>query len=258
MATRVEAALVITDPAGKSAWFDSGQAYSWTSAITATTSLALIPIQIVPTPDTQLAGGLPVTFGLFPGTPLQRLNGALINLETLLAAANTNIIGIEIRRCIDTLGAQIAAAGGAITSIPLTNPLSTPLASGQTFVVTNAAGTAQTWTTSAAVPAGSMAIPVNSGTPSATYVAGTALAFLAGNGPVFGWVGTGSSGTGPPVIPANVSVSLPPITTNIAVVTPGAAGSYVFLFPGDVIGLLLNTTTSTATIPIGCIQTLIA
>ena len=58
-----------------------------------------------------------------------------------------------------------------------------------------------------------------------------------------GWLTTVA---GTPTFPASDSVVLPPIAANAAVVTPGAAGSYVTLFPGDSLELIAVTGSSTA------------
>ena len=167
MATKLRAAIAATGPDGQnSAWFDGGNSFNF-PAISATTTLQNFPAQIITRADTQLAGGLYQPDSLVPQggiaagvLPIQRLNGAQIVLAALFAAAANLTLGIRIMRSIDFLGAGIAAAGGALTSIPLGAPLSTALASGAQFALTNAAGTTQLWTTSAAVPAGTLAIPV--------------------------------------------------------------------------------------------------
>ena len=278
MATKLRAAIAATGPDGQnSAWFDGGNSFNF-PAISATTTLQNFPAQIITRADTQLAGGLYQPDSLVPQggiaagvLPIQRLNGAQIVLAALFAAAANLTLGIRIMRSIDFLGAGIAAAGGALTSIPLGAPLSTALASGAQFALTNAAGTTQLWTTSAAVPANSLAIPVNSQTPNGTYIGGVAnalspyarLVYQVGNAgaptttfsPVFGWLTTVA---GTPTFPASDSVVLPPITANAAVVTPGAAGSYVNLFPGDSLELIAVTGSSTAAIPLGEVDFLIA
>lgn len=280
MGNRVETLLLNAGPDGGSAFVDNGDSFTLQNhgSITASTTLANFPMQTVTQADSQVAGGMtPGSPGssLVPTSgvasailPIQRLNGAQITLASVLVPTTTLAIGIRVMRSIDTLGSQIAAAGGALTSIPLARPLSTALVSGATFVLTNAAaGTAQTWTTSAAVAAGSLSIPVTSQTPSATFTAGTKLVFQVGNMPAFGWspaappsgfTGVGTSGTGTPTLPASGSVLLPAFSANAQVITPGNAGSYVVLFPGDDIELLLQTSSGTTAIPVGNVQPLIA
>ena len=260
---KLEAAIAVNGPDGNSAWYDGGDGFTWQSTITAATGAQYFPASTITPADTQLSGGIAVTDTLVSTggasggyVPCQQLKGAWIVQVALLAAQVTLILGIRIVRSIDKLGAQITAAGGALVSIPLSAPLSTSLVSGQTFVLVNAAGTAQTWTTSAAVPAGSLAIPVNSQTPSATYVAGTPAVYTVGNNIVFGWVGNGTVGT--PVFPAGQAVALPAFTANPAVVTPGAAGSYVNLFTYDSIQVEFATSSSTVSVTVGSIQTAIA
>lgn len=268
MASKLVAAVAITGPDGQSSWWDAGEAFTWQAAVTAATTYVLFPVQTVPQPDTQLAGGLPVTETLTASggaasanLPMARLNGASVSMLALLAAHTTLILGVQVVRCIDTLGAQIAAASGALTSIPLTAPLTTPLAEDQTFVLTNAAGTAQTWTvagpTGAGMPAGSTYIGVDSQTPSATYTTNTPLVYLAGNTLAFGWIGTGSAGTGTPVLPAGRAMVMPAIAANLAIVTPGASGSYLNLFPGDMVEAVFGTSSSTVSVTVGTIQTFI-
>jgi hypothetical protein len=246
MAVTVLAAESFAGPDGGSAWTDAGETLPFAAA----SSAATLALQIIAYGDAFLAGDLPNnTMGgsLVPSAgisgqpnPIQRLNGAQIALIARHAAQSAESTYIQVVRSIDTLGAQIAAAGGALTSIPLTAPLSTPLAEDQTFVIDNGT-TAQTWTvagpTGAGMPIGSTYIGVDSQTPSATFAAGTALVYVAGNAGAFGWL---ASGGGTPALPAGQAVKLPVIAANVALV----AGVYLPLFPGDFLQLVFAGTVS--------------
>lgn len=279
MGLRTEDEVRIGGPDGGSTWGDEGDAYSLLAAVHAiTTTLTWYPVQTITQPDKQIAGGFPPgapgsslvpTSGVASAIlPIQRLNGAQISVGTLQAPQSTLAFALGVWRSIDTTASQLAAAGGAITSLPLARPLSTALISGQSVQLTNAAGTQQTWVTSAAVNAGSLSIPVNSQTPNGTYAAGVAVVQLVGNMPAFGWVYSGynptglnggavTGGAGTPVWPNGASVQLPAITQNPQVVTPGNAGSYVVLFPGDALELVIVLSASTLSLPNGNLQPLI-
>ena len=237
-------------PDGQSAWQDSGDNCSF-PAQTITTSWPAQPFDIVPGADLQLAGGQGVPDNLPSGQAIQRLNGAAITLGVLQGAASTLYTSVRVMRNIGALTAQIANAGGALTSLPIT--ANTALASGQTFVLTNAAGTAQTWTTSAAVKAGATSIPVTSTTPTGTNAIGNQGIAVVGNTSAFGWV---TVGTGTPTLPADQSVPMPAIAANIALVTPsGGSGSYLPLFPGDTVELCLLMSAATLAVPAGVVST---
>lgn len=279
MALRTEDEIRTGAPDGGSTWGDEGDAYSLYAAVHAiTATLTWYPVQTITQPDKQLAGGaapgspgssLVPTSGVASAIlPIQRLNGAQLSAGAIQAPQSTLTFGLGVWRSIDQLASQIAAAGGALTALPLARPLSTALVSGQSIQLTNTAGTQQTWVTSAAAPAGTLSIPVNSQTPNGTYAANTPVLQLVGNMPAFGWVYSGynptglnggavTGGTGTPVWPNGVSVSLPPITQNPQVVTPGNAGSYVILFPGDALELVIVLSSSTLSLPNGNLQPLI-
>jgi hypothetical protein len=278
MATKLRAAMSVTGPDGGGGWIDQGNSFNF-PAISATKTMQNFPAEIAARVDTQLSGGIAQGDSLVPSSgyagglqPIFRLNGAQVVMSALTAALANLTLGVRVMRSIDFLGTGgLTAAMGALTSIPLGAPLSTSMNSGGTFAVTNAAGTTQLWTTSAAVPAGALAIAVNSQTPNGTYIGGVAnalspyarLTYQVGNAgaptttyaPVFGWV---APATGTPCFPASCSVVLPPITTNSAVVTPGVAGSYVLLFVGDSLEVIAVTSSSTAALPLGELDFFIA
>ena len=252
MSLKVRELSVTGNPRGQSAWIDSGD-QTILAPITVST-VVLYPIQLIPTVDTQLADGS------YPGDvpnsedSIARLNGAQVNFVTALAAAIHFNLAVQVVRSTP-LGVAIAS-GVAITQVTLAQPLLSPMPSGQTFVATNAAGTAQTFTTSQIAPSGSTVILVNSVTPGAAYAVNNPLVYLVGNGPAFGWVAGASAGT--PTFPAKGSVSMPAIAANTSLVTPvGGTGSFMLLTQGDRIEAATSTDSSTVTMPAGILQTLV-
>lgn len=252
MSLKVRELASTGNPRGQSSWFDMGD-QTILAASTVSTAV-LYPIQLVPIVDTQLADGSSPGDVPPAGDSVSRLNGAQVNFVTALAAAIHFNLGVQVVRTM-TLGTAVTASV-AITQVTLGQPLIAPMASGATFVVTNAAGTAQTFTTSQIAPAGSTVVLVNSVTPGAAYAVGNPVVFLVGNGPAFGWVAGAAAGT--PTFGAKQSVSMPPIAANTALVTPvGGTGSFLLLAQGDRIEASTSTDSSTVTMPAGILQTLV-
>jgi hypothetical protein len=252
MALKVRELISTGSPDNQSSYMDQGE-NSPIAAATVTTAVVATPAQIVASTDLQLADGSYPGGTIAGGVAIQRLNGAQVNLLTLLAAATNFNFGVSVNRTAQ-LGAAITASV-AITQVQFQYPLLSPMPSGQTFVVTNAAGNTQSFTSSAAVPAGSLIAPVNSVTPGNAYVVGNPVVFQVGAMACFGWL---ASGVGTPVFPAKATVPMPPILANTALVTPiGGTGSYLPLASGDRIEVLTNTASSTVTLPAGLLQLLV-
>jgi len=141
----------IGGPSGGTTWADTGETVPFAQITNNSTSYTDVYISIVSTVDGTVAGGgatgdqLPVISGLTV-QPIQRLMGSQLNLVTLLAASPLQILGIAVHRQIGFLNAQIANAGGAITTLPFTTNTSLP--AGATINLTNISGNTQAWTVS--------------------------------------------------------------------------------------------------------------
>jgi len=241
-----------------SSWDDQGVSQMF-AAISATTTLQIFPINIVPQDtSSQVSGGDSLAFS----DSIQRLMGAQIAFPAVgtgggTGASSTTNLGLAVYRSFGTLSANITNAGGALTSISVASPgVNTALPSGQTFMISVAAGgTSQSWTTTAAVAVGATTIPVSSQTPSSTYAKGQPLVGVVGNNIAFGWL---SSGSGTPAFAMNASTVLPAITANTALnQTADPYGSYLLLQPGDMLALYCIQGSSTFTVPTGIITTMV-
>lgn len=209
-------------------WMEMGE-YQQLAAFTSTSTPTIQAFKIVPQ-DTSSLDGLP---GLTVGSSIYRLQGGQFCVvgATAMAAQTTLDLGIVVYRNFATLATQITNAGGALTSLSV-SPVNTAMPSGQTFILTNAAGTAQTWTTSAAVAKGATSIPVTSTTPTGTNAVGNAIIGIVGNAIAFGWLHP----TGTPAFACNQALLLPANAANAALVTTGDPyGSYLPEIPGDVV-----------------------
>ena len=243
-----------------SMWMDNGETCYFAS-FTSTATPTYIPISITPL-DTSAIDNLP---GLTVGAAIMRLQGAQFVpvSQTAMAAQTTLNLGIVVFREFAELSAQIAAAGGALTSLPVT-PLLSAMPSGQAFTITNATPTLQTWVTSAAVLPGATSIPVNSQTPSATFPAGLGLLGTVGGGAaatpsiLFGY---SSGGSGTPAFASYDSQPLPAINANITAgggfVTGDPNGPYVPMQPGD-ISCLCAYSAGSITVSAGAASTLVS
>lgn len=243
-----------------SMWQDSGETCYFAS-FSSTSTPTYTPIGITPQ-DTSTIDTLP---GLTVGSSIMRLQGAqfVVVSQTGMAAATTLNLGIVVIRKFAALSAQIAAAGGALTALPVT-PLLSAMPSGQAFVITNATPTLQTWVTTSAVSAGATSIPVTSQTPSATFPAGLFLAGTVGGGAaatpsiLFGY---SSGGTGTPALQPYASLQLPAISANITAgggfATGDPYGPYVPLIPGDVCALIAYSAGS-ITVSAGAVSTMVS
>ena len=250
MAQKTSFLLTEGDPQNTSEFTHQGHAL-YVAATSAGTTTTRFRIHAIPNVDLYDAQGNSAGSSLAFGRFVQRLTGAYITPATTLAAAATLDLGISVMRSFGTLGVQITNAGGAITSLTVGgNGVNTPMPSGQTFVLTNAAGTAQTWTTSAAVGLGAPAIPVNSQTPTGTNAIGDAFVGQVGNATAFGWL---TSGTGVPTLVKDLSLLMPSIPANPAITPFGWLG----LYPGDAICLDEQTSTSTVSVPLLTVTTLV-
>lgn len=239
MAQKVRSAASYGGPnLSDSMWLDNGETCYFAS-FSSTSTPTYLPISICPL-DTSAIDAVP---GLTVGSALYRLQGGQFAVvsQTGLAVQSTLNLGICVLREYCELSAQIAAAGGAITSLPVTAVLS-PIPSGAVLNITNATPTLQTWTTTAAVSPGATSIPVTSQTPSATFPAGLGITGTVGGGAtataptiLFGWV---SGGSGTPALQPYDSQPLPAINANITAgggfLTGDPFGGYVPLYPGDV------------------------
>jgi hypothetical protein len=259
MAIRVRAAQSVGGPhLSDSSWIDSGESLPFAS-ISATTTLQIFPIQIIPQDtSSQVSGGDSLAFS----DAIGRLMGAQIMFPAVgtsggVAASSTTNLGVAVYRSFGTLSANITNAGGALTSLSVAAPgVNTYLPSGQTFMISVAAGgTSQSWTTTAAVQPGALSIPVSSQTPGSTYAKGQPLVGVVGNSIAFGWL---SSGSGTPAFPMNASVVLPANTANTLLnQVADPYGSYLLLQPGDTPCLYCIQGSSTFTVPTGIITTMV-
>jgi hypothetical protein len=255
MAQKLSFELIEGDPQNTSEWTDQGRNQR-VAATTATTGGVNFLLHSIPLVDLYDAQGNSAGYSApTSGRGLQRLNGCLIAPETVLAAASTLDLSISVLRSFGTLGAQITNAGGAITALTVGGSgINTPMPSGQTFVLTNAAGTSQTWTLSAAAALGATTLAVNSQTPTGTNAVGNALVGTVGNQAAFGWL---TGGTGTPTLVPNLSLAMPALTGNLQLVAPAGGGIWLPLYPGDAIQLNEQTSTSTVAVPALAVTTLI-
>lgn len=230
MGRKVRTAQAVEGPdITQSTWIDMGDVTTF-ATFTSTSTATITPVTAIMQPTSGYDY-------LAPGTPISRLQGGqvVITGSTAMAAQSTLNLGWVVYRNFGTLGTQITNAGGALTSLTIAAPgVNTAMPSGQTFTLVNAAGTVQTWTTSAAVVRGALTIAVTSQTPTGTNAVGNALVGQVGNGILFGWL----AATGTPAFYLNQATSMPAINANI---TAGGGntlgdpfGPFVYLYPGDV------------------------
>jgi hypothetical protein len=238
-----------------SSWVDNGETEVFAS-FTSTSTPTITPFQVVPI-ATSYNDYKPAS------NPIWRLQGAQVAITgaTAQAAQSTLNFGIVVYHNFATLATQITNAGGALTSLTVT-ALNAPMPSGQTFVLTNAAGTTQTWTTTATAVKGATTLAVSSTTPTGTNAVGNALIGQLGgptnSGIQFGWL---ASGTGTPALYLNQSTTLPAINTNILAGGGNTAGDpygpYVYLNQGDLLCYYAESAGS-VTVQSGIIRLLIA
>lgn len=228
MSRKVRTAQSVEGPTlTDSTWIDMGDYVTiptFTSTSTATTTVVTIIPQGTSSYD-----------NLAAGTPISRLQGGQVAIygATAMAAQSTLNLGWVVYRNFGTLATQITNAGGALTSLSVT-ALNSPMPSGQTFTLVNAAGTAQTWTTSAAVVRGATSIPVTSQTPTGTNAVGNAIVGQLGNGILFGWL----AATGTPAFYLNQATTMPAVNANITAgggnLLGDPVGAFAYLMPGDI------------------------
>jgi len=253
MSLKVRELVSTGGPDGNSAWLDMGE-QALLPAATVTTTPAIAVVQLIPTVDTQIAGGAYPGDSVVGGAAVARLNGAQVNFVTILAASIHFDLQVSVTRTA-TLGVAIAASV-AITQVTMAYPLLGPMPEDQTFVITDAAGNTKTFTSLGVTAAGSTVVMVDSVTPANAYAVGNPVVFQVGLSAAFGWVAGASAGT--PVFGAKQSVAMPAITTNSALVTPtNGSGSYLPLAQGDRIEAITTTDSSTVTMPAGIVQTLV-
>lgn len=212
----------------QSSWWDGGAALNF-AAFTSTATATILGIRVVPqdTSSSQSGGEYLAT-----GNPINRLMGAQLSIVSLtyMAAQTTQDAGVGVMRVFGTLATQITNAGGALTSLNVT-PLNTALPSGQVLNLTNAAGTLQTWTLTAAAVKGATTLAVSSQTPTGTNAVGNSFVGLVGNTVAFGWL----HAVGSPVFLPYLTYNLPAVASNTALNTTGDPyGSYLPELPGDV------------------------
>jgi hypothetical protein len=231
-------------------WSDEGGS-CYFAAFTSTATATILPIRIVPLGT---GGSYEGDANPQPSSPIQRLQGAYVALVsgTAMAAQTTLDFGVVVYRNFGTLATQITNAGGALTSLSVT-ALTTSMPSGQTFTLTNAAGTVQTWTTSAAVLQGATSIPVNSQTPTGTNAVGNVISGIVGNGNTFGWL----HAVGTPALAVNTSVLLPASVNTVMDTTSDSYGPFLLEYPGD-IECLYVTSAGSISVSAGMITTLVA
>lgn len=263
MALRNRESTAVGAPDGGSVWLDSGEAFTIAgglTTITATTTPLVLPVTTIGKPS-PIVYGYPQPDFVQPGAAFQSLYGFQISSVTAQAASAVLNFFFQVQRNIG-IGATVVG-GVAITTFTPAQALVSPLASGQTITLTNAAGNTQAIVTSAVVPAGATVIPINSVTPANSYVVspigdvvGSSAVVLVGNQGVFGWL---ASGAGMIAIPANASVITPAIVANPALVTlPTTATPFLPLQLSDLIQLVLSTSSSTATVQVLNSQSLIS
>jgi hypothetical protein len=208
----------------ESGWDDVGEQLNF-AAFTSTSTATILGIRVVPLNTSTLAN-------LAVGESIQRLQGAQLSIVSLtyMAAQTTQDAGVGVFRSFGTLATQITNAGGALTSLNVT-ALNTALPSGQVLNLTNAAGTLQTWTLSAAAARGATTLAVNSQTPTGTNAVGNSFVGLVGNMIAFGWL----HAVGSPVFLPYLPYSLPAVAANTALNTTGDPyGPFLLELPGDV------------------------
>ena len=212
----------------ESGWSDVGESLYF-AAFTSTSTPTILGIRVVPQDTSSSATGGDY---LATGVPINRLQGAQLSIVSLtyMAAQTTQDAGVGVMRVFGTLTTQITNAGGALTSLNV-SPLNTALPSGQVLNLTNAAGTLQTWTLTAAAPKGATTLAVSSQTPTGTNAVGNSFVGLVGNTIAFGWL----HAVGSPVFLPYLSYSLPAVSSNTALNTTGDPyGSFLPEYPGDV------------------------
>jgi hypothetical protein len=212
----------------ESAWYDGGENLNF-AAFTSTSTPTILGIRVVPLDTASVNSGGDF---LAAGLPINRLQGAQLGIVSLtyMAAQTTQDAGVGVMRVFGTLATQITNGGGALTSLNVT-ALNTALPSGQILNLTNAAGTLQTWTLSAAAAKGATTLAVNSQTPTGTNAVGNSFVGLVGNMIAFGWL----HAVGSPVFLPYLPYSLPAVAANTALNTTGDPyGSYLPEYPGDV------------------------
>jgi hypothetical protein len=262
MALRGRESVAVGAPDGGSTWADAGEAFTIAGGLTTTTATTggvTLPVTTISKPNS-IVYGYPSPDYVQPGGAFQSLYGFQISTVAAMAAASNLSLYFQVQR---NIGIGVPIVGGvAITTFTPAQALVAPLASGQTIVLTNAAGNTQNIVTSASVPALAQIIPINSVTPANSYVAspvgdvvGSSAITLVGNAGLFGWL---AAAAGTPAIPANSSIVTPALT-NIALVTlPQTTTPFLPLQLSDQIQLVLITASSTATVQILNSQSLIS
>jgi hypothetical protein len=208
----------------ESGWEDAGRPLNF-AAFTSTATATILGIRVVPI-------NTGIYENLAAGDTINRLQGAQLSIVSLtyMAAQTTQDAGVGVMRSFGTLATQITNAGGALTSLNVT-ALNTALPSGQVLNLTNAAGTLQTWTLTAAAAKGATTLAVSSQTPTGTNAVGNSFVGLVGNMIAFGWL----HAVGSPVFLPYLSYSLPAVAANTALNTTGDPyGPYLPEYPGDV------------------------
>lgn len=256
MSGKIRTRIAVEGPdINNGAFTDNGETWIFAS-FTSTSTATVDPIQVISLDTSSFAS-------VSSSSPIGRLQGAqvVISGATAQAAQSTLNFGLVVYHNFGTITAQYTNAGGAITAI-LVTALNAPMPSGQTFNLVNAAGTVQSWTTSAAVLKGATTIPVSSQTPTGTNAIGNAVIGTlggAGNAGIqFGWLAAGS---GTPALYLNQAILLPAINTNITAGGGNTAGdpygAFQYVYQGDVICLYAESAGS-VTVQSGLITTLIA
>jgi hypothetical protein len=208
----------------ESGWDDVGENLNF-AAFTSTATATILGIRVV------FQATSSVDY-LAAGQPISRLQGAQLSIVSLtyMAAQTTQDAGVGVMRSFGTLATQITNGGGALTSLNVT-PLNTALPSGQVLNLTNAAGTLQTWTLTAAAAKGATTLAVSSQTPTGTNAVGNSFVGLVGNMIAFGWL----HAVGSPVFLPYLSYNLPAVAANTALNTTGDPyGPFLPELPGDV------------------------
>jgi hypothetical protein len=208
----------------ESGWHDAGENLNF-AAFTSTSTATILGIRVAPT-------NTGIYESLTTGDTINRLQGAQLSIVSLtyMAAQTTQDAGVGVMRSFGTLATQITNAGGALTSLNVT-ALNTALPSGQVLNLTNAAGTLQTWTLTAAAAKGATTLAVTSQTPTGTNAVGNSFVGLVGNMIAFGWL----HAVGSPVFLPYLTYNLPAVAANTALNTTGDPfGSYLPEYPGDV------------------------
>ena len=227
-------------------WIDTGETFVF-ATFTSTSTATIYPFMIIQQPTSAFAS-------IDAGAPIMRLQGGQLAITgaTAMAAQTTLDCGLVVYHSFATLATQITNAGGALTSLNVT-ALNAAMPSGQTFTLTNAAGTVQTWTLSAAAVRGATTLAVNSQTPTGTNAVGNQIIGLNGNGILFGWLHP----TGTPAFPVYGSVIMPAQNTNILAgggnTVGDPVGPYVYLFPGDILALY-TTSAGSVTVQAGLVS----